>query len=204
MTARDASSALDSLLSDPPSWLPPVDHWEIASDDGAWSIQGQLAPGDDTPKAALRRAADADEVEVSDDGHFLNATFTWDGVAFRIWHLHPARMWMKRPDNCATCMTELGTTGFAWLGEHGADGQPPVDAICLPCRDAMHHRWLTAKCPADSADDHNWWAYAGGGWICAACRAVRTDPNDRATQTRAPNPERVAARIARNGPEEQQ
>lgn len=92
------------------------------------------------------------------------------------------------PDRCATCLTELGSTDFAWLGERGADGEPPADAICLPCRDAMHHRWLTAKCPAGGPeDDHNWWVHAGGGWACSACRTVRTDLNDRTTQTRAPN-----------------
>jgi hypothetical protein len=176
------AAALASLLDTAPSWLPQVDHWEIAEDSDTWILSGQLA-GDMSESAAFRLLAPMIERATSahsDDGRLVKVPFEWDGVAGQVWYLRPVERYIV-PERCASCPTLLAGVGtqFVRLGGRGA----PV--ICVPCRDRMHEQWIVTACPAPDGGDHNWWySLPDEGWQCTQCRMVRTDPSDPKTMTR--------------------
>ncbi|MET7321467.1 hypothetical protein [Streptomyces sp. NPDC005549] len=133
------AAALASLLDTAPSWLPQVDHWEIAEDTDTWILSGQLA-GDMSETAAFRLLAPVIERAPSahsDDGSLVKVPFEWDGVAGQVWYLRPVERYIV-PERCASCPTLLADAGnqFVRLGGPGA----PV--ICVPCRDRMHEAWV--------------------------------------------------------------
>jgi len=134
-----AAAALASLLDSAPSWLPQVDHWEIAEDTDTWVMSGQLA-GDPREAEAFRLLAPMMEratVAHSDDGRLVTVPFEWDGVPGQVWYLRPVERYIV-PERCATCPTPLAGAGtqFVRLGSRGA----PV--ICVPCRDRMYEAWV--------------------------------------------------------------
>lgn len=138
-TPSTVATALASLLDSAPSWLPSVDHWEIAEDTDTWILSGQLA-GDLREAEAFRLLAPMMERATtthSDDGRLVTVPFEWDGVAGQVWYLRPVERYIV-PERCATCPTLLADTGTAFvrLGGRGA----PV--ICVPCRDRMHEAWV--------------------------------------------------------------
>ncbi|MEU0017987.1 hypothetical protein ABZ173_09990 [Streptomyces rochei] len=133
------AAALASLLDTAPSWLPQVDHWEIAEDTDTWVLSGQLA-GDLREAEAFRLLAPMMErakTAHSDDGRLVKVPFEWDGVPGQVWYLRPVERYVV-PERCATCPTLLAGAGnqFVRLGGRGA----PV--ICVPCRDRMHETWV--------------------------------------------------------------
>ncbi|MGX1116344.1 hypothetical protein RKD37_001707 [Streptomyces ambofaciens] len=133
------AAALASLLDTAPSWLPQVDHWEIAEDTDTWILSGQLA-GDPREAEAFRLLAPVIERAPSahsDDGRLVKVPFEWDGVPGQVWYLRPVERWIV-PERCASCPTLLADAGnqFVRLGGRGA----PV--ICVPCRDRMHEAWV--------------------------------------------------------------
>ncbi|WCN06008.1 hypothetical protein [Streptomyces sp. M92] len=133
------ATALASLLDTAPSWLPQVDHWEIAEDSNTWILSGQLA-GDPREAEAFRLLAPMMERAPSahsDDGRLVKVPFEWDGVTGQVWYLRPVDRYVV-PERCATCATPLADAGnqFVRLGGRGA----PV--ICVPCRDRMHEAWV--------------------------------------------------------------
>ncbi|MFE6354323.1 hypothetical protein ACFVOO_15995 [Streptomyces rochei] len=133
------AAALASLLDTAPSWLPQVDHWEIAEDTDTWVLSGQLA-GDLREAEAFRLLAPMMErakTAHSDDGRLVKVPFEWDGVPGQVWYLRPVERYVV-PERCATCPTLLAGAGnqFVRLGGRGA----PV--ICVPCRDRMHEAWV--------------------------------------------------------------
>ncbi|MFG2468684.1 hypothetical protein ACGFXB_24960 [Streptomyces canus] len=139
-----AAAALAELLSTPPAWLPPVDHWEIAEDDGAWLLSASLRGADDFPERRrfhmIEQIAAASKLPVEDDGRLVKARFDVDGVQAQVWYLRPIERWIT-PERCATCPTKLGApdVSFVRLGE-GRDA--PV--VCVACRDRMHAAWIRA------------------------------------------------------------
>lgn len=133
------AAALASLLDTAPSWLPQVDHWEIAEDTDTWVLSGQLA-GDLREAEAFRLLAPMMErakTAHSDDGRLVKVPFEWDGVPGQVWYLRPVERYVV-PERCATCPTLLAGAGnqFVRLGGRGA----PV--ICVPCRDRMYEAWV--------------------------------------------------------------
>ncbi|AQS70890.1 hypothetical protein [Streptomyces pactum] len=133
------AAALASLLDTAPSWLPQVDHWEIAEDTDTWILSGQLA-GDPREAEAFRLLAPVMERATtphSDDGRLVKVPFEWDGVTGQVWYLRPVERYVV-PERCASCPTLLADAGnqFVRLGGRGA----PV--ICVPCRDRMHEAWV--------------------------------------------------------------
>ncbi|GHA95120.1 hypothetical protein GCM10010330_56590 [Streptomyces tendae] len=133
------AAALASLLDTAPSWLPQVDHWEIAEDTDTWILSGQLA-GDPREAEAFGLLAPVIERAPSahsDDGRLVKVPFEWDGVPGQVWYLRPVERYVV-PERCATCPTLLADAGnqFVRLGGRGA----PV--ICVPCRDRMHEAWV--------------------------------------------------------------
>lgn len=182
--ASTVANALASLLEAAPSWLPPVNHWEIAEDAGTWTLSAGLA-GEMGEIAAFRLLAPMIEVADtphSDDGRLVKVPFTWEGVAGQVWYLRPVERWVV-PERCATCPTLLADSGnsFVRLGGRGA----PV--ICVPCRDRMHARWVATTCPAsEDREEHHWWfSLPDDGWSCTFCREVRKDSADPATTVRS-------------------
>ncbi|KMS73292.1 hypothetical protein ACZ91_64675 [Streptomyces regensis] len=144
MSAETASAALAQLLADPPSWLPPVDHWEVATDTGhghgVWTVSGQLAydgTGDTRPYELMRPIAVESDEPLDDNGRAIRARFQHDGVLFTVWWLRPITRWLV--SDCATCQTPLGDprVSFEQIGT-GDDRR----VICVPCRDRMHAAWL--------------------------------------------------------------
>ncbi|MCX5562763.1 hypothetical protein [Streptomyces sp. NBC_00038] len=139
-----AAAALAELLTAPPAWLPPVDHWEIAEDDGAWLLSASLRGADDLGESRryhlIERIAAASKLPVEDDGRIVKARFVVDGVQAQVWYLRPIERWIV-PEQCATCPTELGAPDvkFVRLGE-GRDA--PV--VCVACRDRMYAAWIRA------------------------------------------------------------
>jgi hypothetical protein len=137
-----AAAALAELLTAPPAWLPPVDHWEIAEDNGAWLLSASLRGADDLGESRrfhlIKQIAAASELPVDDDGRIVKARFVVDGVQAQVWYLRPVERWVV-PEQCATCPTELGApdVSFVRLGE-GRDA--PV--VCAVCRDRMHAAWI--------------------------------------------------------------
>ena len=184
-TSSTAASALASLLADPPSWLPPVNHWEVAEDTDSWILSGQLA-GEMPEAPAFRLLAPLMEIAEtphSDDGRLVKVPFTWEGVAVQVWYLRPIERWIV-PERCVTCPTELGApdVSFVRLGE-GRE----ASVVCVPCRDRMHAEWVSTICPAsEDRKEHNWWfSLPDDGWRCTVCKAVRKDASDPATAVRA-------------------
>lgn len=140
MTALTATYALASLLDEPPVWLPPISHCEIATTDGVWGVHAELDAA--TEAEAYKQARDVSEengVELHDDGRTILVDVELTGVAFRFWWLRPVLRWHV-PEQCATCLTKLGApdVGFVRLGE--GDREAPV--ICLSCRDRMQAAWV--------------------------------------------------------------
>ncbi|MBZ6250514.1 hypothetical protein KVH27_19300 [Streptomyces olivaceus] len=141
MSAPSAVAAtLASLLDAAPSWLPLVDHWEIAEDTDTWTLSGQLA-GDPSEVEAFRLLAPVMErasAAHSDDGRLVKVPFEWDGVLGQVWYLRPVKRWVV-PERCASCPTLLADVGaqFVRLG-----AGPGVPVICVPCRDRMHEGWV--------------------------------------------------------------
>ncbi|MEV5911107.1 hypothetical protein AB0M00_19665 [Streptomyces chartreusis] len=139
-----AAAVLAELLAAPPAWLPPVDQWELAEDDGAWLLSASLRGADDFPERRrlhmIKQIAAASGLPVEDDGRIVKARFVVDGVQAQVWYLRPGEPWIT-PEQCATCPTKLAGAGVAFvrLGE-GRDA--PV--ICVACRDRMHAAWVRA------------------------------------------------------------
>ncbi|MEV8394785.1 MULTISPECIES: hypothetical protein [unclassified Streptomyces] len=148
-----AAAALAGLLAAPPAWLPPVDHWEIADDDGAWLLSASLRGADDFPEQRrfhmIEQIGAASGLPVEDDGRIVKARFVVDGVQAQVWYLRPIKRWIV-PEQCATCPTKLGAPDvkFVRLGE--GDREAPV--ICVPCRDRMQAEWvITQRAPLVAA-----------------------------------------------------
>lgn len=137
-----AAAALAELLTAPPAWLPPVDHWEIAEVDGGWLLSASLRGADDFPERRrfhmIEQIAAASGVPVDDDGRLVKAWFAVDGVAAQVWYLRPVERWVV-PEQCATCPTELGSPGVAFV-RLGKGRDAPV--VCVACRDRMHAAWI--------------------------------------------------------------
>lgn len=149
MSALTAAAALATLLDEAPAWLPNVDHWEVAENDGEWSVSGQLAGqlGESHAFSLLRPIVEATGMRIEDDGQLVKAPFVLDDAACFIWYLRPVKRWVV-PEQCATCPTKLGASevSFVRLGAAGADA--PV--ICVPCRDRMHGRWIKGDAARDA------------------------------------------------------
>ncbi|MFJ6061657.1 hypothetical protein ACIQHU_01315 [Streptomyces tendae] len=134
------AAALASLLDAAPSWLPQVDHWEIAEDTDTWILSGQLA-GELSETAAFQLLAPVMERATSahsDDGSLVKVPFEWDGVAGQVWYLRPVTRWVV-PERCASCPTLLADAGNQFVRLGGGPGAP---VICVPCRDRMHEAWV--------------------------------------------------------------
>lgn len=182
-TASSVANALASLLAESPSWLPPVNHWEVAEDADSWVLSGQLA-GEMPEAPAFRLLAplmEVAELPHSDDGRLVKVPFSWEGVAGQVWYLRPIDRWVV-PERCATCPTLLADVGNSFVRLGGREA--PV--ICVPCRDRMHEQWIVTACPRPEAGDHNWWfSLPDDGWKCTECRMVRKDSTDPKTTIRA-------------------
>lgn len=137
-----AAAALAELLTAPPAWLPPVDHWEIAEDDGAWLLSASLRGADDFPERRrfhmIEQIAAASGLPVEDDGRIVKARFVVDGVQAQVWYLRPIERWVV-PEHCATCPTKLGAPDVSFV-RIGEGREAPV--ICVACRDRMHAAWI--------------------------------------------------------------
>ena len=182
MSAALVAAAITALNADP--WVPPISHWEIATTDGLWGAHGEVgAANEDDAYAFLRTVAETHRVDLADDGRTVTVDFEYDEVPVRFWWLRPIARWIV-PERCATCPTALGDPGVAFVRLGEGDREAPV--ICVPCRDAMHTRWVSTTCPADGerADHHWWFSLPDNGWKCTTCSTVRTDVNDPATTTR--------------------
>ncbi|HLL34243.1 MAG TPA: hypothetical protein VK545_10195 [Streptomyces sp.] len=136
--ARSAAEALADLMHNPPAWLPDVDHWEVARDEGdTWSISGQVVA--ETTGQALRALAAvsvSNSTPMEDDGITARARFAWAGAPVDVWWVRP-NAWRTVPERCATCPTPLGAgTAHVWLGTG-----PDAPVICVPCQDRMHAAW---------------------------------------------------------------
>ncbi|MEV0525984.1 hypothetical protein AB0I66_21345 [Streptomyces sp. NPDC050439] len=144
-TASTVAAALTSLLEAAPSWLPPVNHWEVAEDIDTWILSGQLA-GEMPETPAFRLLAPMIEIAEdahTDDGRLVKVPFTWEGVAGQVWYLRPIERWIV-PELCASCPTALGDPGVSFVRLGGRDA--PV--VCVPCRDRMHTHWIAAEAVA--------------------------------------------------------
>lgn len=147
MNASTAAAALAALLDDAPAWLPPVDHWEVAQDDGRWIVQGQLATeGDTLGEAAAYRLlgsiVEQSGQQLADDGRLIRAEFAHFGFPMSVWYLRPVLRWIV-PEQCATCPTKLGAPDVQFVRLGKGDRQAPV--ICVPCRDRMQAGWVLSQ-----------------------------------------------------------
>ncbi|MFC8862699.1 hypothetical protein [[Kitasatospora] papulosa] len=153
MSASTAAAALAALTDDAPSWLPPVDHWEIALVDGRWIVSGQLNSNGDTLGASgayrlLGPIAEQSGQQLADDGQLIRASFVHFNVQCDVWFLRSGRPWVT-PDRCATCPTELAGTGTSYVRLGEGDREAPV--ICVPCRDRMQAEWVANASAAEAA-----------------------------------------------------
>jgi hypothetical protein len=140
--AARAAEALNNLTYIPPTFLPPIVHWEIHQDEQGIQINGQLA--DETRNgsdvlAAVAAAAPKGQLDNGSD-RILRANFVWIDIPVSIWWMPPILRWIV-PPACATCPTELGAPDVPFV-RLGTGQDAPV--ICIPCRDLMHQRWITA------------------------------------------------------------
>ncbi|MFJ4837122.1 hypothetical protein [Streptomyces sp. NPDC088746] len=152
MSASTAASALAALTDDAPSWLPPVDHWEIALVDGRWIVSGQLNSNRDTlgeggAYRLLGPIAEQSGQQLADDGQLIRASFVHFNVQCDVWFLRSGRAWTV-PAQCATCPTELAGTGTSYVRLGEGDREAPV--ICVPCRDRMQTEWVAGASAADA------------------------------------------------------
>ncbi|WP_327258261.1 hypothetical protein [Streptomyces sp. NBC_01244] len=138
--AQATAAFLAELLGHAPAWLPQVDNWELfREDDGRYSLSGAITPGTRPVADLLRGAADANGGSY-EEGRASFARFTLEGRDITLYHHAPPA---HRPaPSCTTCGSSL--TGpcvpLVWIGT-------VPQAICVPCRDRMHHDFLTANKP---------------------------------------------------------
>ncbi|PBC72220.1 hypothetical protein BX265_5004 [Streptomyces sp. TLI_235] len=151
ISAHTAASALLDLLDTAPSWLPQVTSWELFQEaDGSHGLNGGLPDADHMTggyEQLQRVAVLLNGAAFQDDGSHYWARFRWDGVPFGLYQFRPVTRWIV-PATCATCPAPLSgapDAKFVRLGDGPEGREAPV--ICVPCRDAMHRRWLTDNRP---------------------------------------------------------
>ncbi|MEV6956574.1 hypothetical protein [Streptomyces sp. NPDC051183] len=137
---KSAAAFLAQLLDNPPPWLPETSSWEIfREDDGRHSLNGVIIPGPPPASDLLRTAAHVNAGSY-EEGLVPQARFILDGHPITLYHLAPPA---HRPaSSCTACGTSLEAPGvpLVWIGL-------VPRAICVPCRDRMHHAFLEANKP---------------------------------------------------------
>jgi hypothetical protein len=163
-TAQQAARVLVDLMDSFP-WMPPIQHFEIATTDDVWGIH--LEVDTENPSDAsgwlTRLAGQVGAGFPRTDDLTMHVDFTHLGIPVRVWYLKPVQQWIV-PEHCATCPTKLGSPDvpFVKLTPHSATIEQikAAPVICMTCRDRMHRAWAGSASrfgASEGLDDKGLW-----------------------------------------------